>query len=137
MLELFTKKPIFQGNDEIHQLEWIYKILGTPTVDQWPSVVNLPWYELVKPKETNSSHLREFFKKSVACPSSVFMYRLTDVYRWLSPAGLDLAEQLLAYDPQKRISAIDAMRAPYFTDEEPPEARPVGYVPCLHRRLVH
>ena len=30
MLELFTKKPIFQGNDEIHQLDVIYKILGTP-----------------------------------------------------------------------------------------------------------
>ncbi|KAI0028471.1 kinase-like domain-containing protein [Vararia minispora EC-137] len=107
MLELFTKKPIFQGNDELHQLEFIFKILGTPTVEQWPSVVNLPWYELVKPKEFMPSHFRDFFKK------------------WLSPAGLDLAEQLLAYDPQKRISALDAMRTPYFLTEEPPEARPV------------
>ncbi|KAG0709671.1 kinase-like domain-containing protein [Suillus ampliporus] len=28
MLELFTKKPVFQGNDEIHQLDVIYRILG-------------------------------------------------------------------------------------------------------------
>ncbi len=34
MLELFTKKPVFQGNDEIHQLDVIYRILGTPTQDR-------------------------------------------------------------------------------------------------------
>jgi len=32
MLELFTKKPVFQGNDEIHQLDIIHKILSTPAV---------------------------------------------------------------------------------------------------------
>ncbi|KAF9510845.1 hypothetical protein BS47DRAFT_1395630 [Hydnum rufescens UP504] len=30
-LELFMKKPIFQGNDEIHQIESIYKLMGTPS----------------------------------------------------------------------------------------------------------
>ncbi|KAG0698362.1 Pkinase-domain-containing protein [Suillus ampliporus] len=38
MLELFTKKPVFQGNDEIHQL------------DRWSGLTALPWYELVKPR---------------------------------------------------------------------------------------
>ena len=68
MLELFTKKPIFQGNDEIHQLDVIYKILGTPTAERWPSVSSLPWYELVKPKEPAPNHFREYFKKSVFPP---------------------------------------------------------------------
>jgi len=63
MLELFTKKPIFQGADEIHQLDVIFKLLGTPTVENWPDVVNLPWYELVKPHQTIPCKFREAFQK--------------------------------------------------------------------------
>ena len=63
MLELFTKKPVFQGNDEIHQLDVIYKIIGTPTAERWPDVTNLPWYELVRPKEVIPNHFRELFQK--------------------------------------------------------------------------
>ena len=63
MLELFTKKPVFQGNDEIHQLEVIFKILGTPTPERWADVVNLPWYELVKPQHVIPNRFREAFQK--------------------------------------------------------------------------
>ena len=63
MLELFTKKPVFQGNDEIHQLDVIFKILGTPTLVRWPGVNSLPWYELVKPKDVIPNHFRELFQK--------------------------------------------------------------------------
>jgi len=48
--------------------------------------------------------------------------------RWMSPAALDLAERLLAYDPSQRVTAIQAMDAPYFTQEEPRAAPPVGLV---------
>ncbi|KAJ3553208.1 hypothetical protein NM688_g3741 [Phlebia brevispora] len=108
MLELFTKKPVFQGNDEIHQLDVIYRIIGTPTLERWPDVTNLPWYELIKPKDVIPNHFRELFQK------------------WLSPAGLDLAEQLLAYDPAKRATAAQALEAPYFTQEQPRAERPTG-----------
>lgn len=108
MLELFTKKPVFQGGDEVHQLEVIFKILGTPTPEHWPGVSNLPWYELVKPKTAIPNHFKELFCK------------------WLSPAGLHLAEQLLAYDPEKRVTAAQALEAPYFKDEDPPPAMPIG-----------
>ena len=63
MLELFCKKPVFQGNDEIHQLDVIYKVMGTPTPTEWPGLAELPWYELVKPKETIRDHFREYFSK--------------------------------------------------------------------------
>jgi CTD kinase subunit alpha len=107
MLELFTKKPVFQGNDELHQLEVIYRLLGTPTPDSWPGVTSLPWYELVKPKEFTQSHFRSAFQK------------------YLSPAALDLAEVLLAYDPLQRVTAASALHAPYFTTEKPPAELPV------------
>jgi CTD kinase subunit alpha len=60
-LELFTKRPIFQGNDEIHQLDVIFRITGTPNEENWPTVHELPWYELVKPKKALKSELREMF----------------------------------------------------------------------------
>lgn len=108
MLELYTKKPVFQGNDDISQLDSIYKVFGTPTPERWPGVADMPWYELVKPKEVIEDHFRVLFKK------------------WLSHAALDLAEQLLNYDPSKRITAAQALEAPYFTQEEPAPALPVG-----------
>lgn len=46
----------------------------------------------------------------------------------MSPAALDLAEQLLAYDPTERITALQAMDTPYFTQEYPTATPPVGYV---------
>jgi len=107
-LELFTKKPVFQGNDEIHQLDVLYKILGTPTPNDWPGLNEMPWYELVKPPQVLKNRFREFFHK------------------WLSPAGVDLAQSLLLYDPEKRITAADALQVPYFHTEEPQEELPVG-----------
>ncbi len=101
MLELFCGKPVFQGNDEIHQLEVIYAVMGTPDETKWPGVKELPWYELVKPKEEIVSRFREMFTK------------------WLSPAALDLAEGLLEYDTTKRMTAEQAMKTAYFTEEEP------------------
>ncbi|GJJ07429.1 hypothetical protein Clacol_001631 [Clathrus columnatus] len=106
MLELFTTKPIFQGNDEIHQLQVVYDTLGTPTTADWPNLADLPWYELIKPKKASKGGLRELFKK------------------WLSSAGLDLAERLLAYNPSKRVTAAQALDAPYFKMEEPSESMP-------------
>jgi CTD kinase subunit alpha len=61
MLELFIRKPVFQGNDEIHQLEVIFNMMGTPHMESWPGLGGLPWYELVKPKVEYSSRLVEMF----------------------------------------------------------------------------
>ncbi|TDL29746.1 Pkinase-domain-containing protein [Rickenella mellea] len=108
MLELFCKKPVFQGNDEIHQLDVIYKVMGTPTLKDWPGLVDMPWYELVKPRESIRSHFREYFKK------------------WMSSAGLDLAEQLLCFDPDQRITATRALETPYFTTEQPRPQLPIS-----------
>ena len=55
----------------------------------------------------------------------------------MSPAALDLAEQLLSYDPSQRVTALQAMSAPYFTKETPSASRPVGYVSLLLLFLIH
>ncbi|KAI5454265.1 kinase subunit of RNA polymerase II carboxy-terminal domain kinase I [Naganishia albida] len=101
MLELFVRKPVFQGNDEIHQLEAIYEIMGTPTEEEWPGLVSMPWYELVKPKEMVPSKFDEYFSKR------------------LNTAGTELAKGLLHYDPAKRLTADQALESPFFNSEEP------------------
>ena len=136
MLELFTKKPVFQGVDEINQLDVIFRLLGTPTTERWPGVADLPWYELVKPKEVIPNHFRSLFQKSVhavmACSRLQGGFaddRCVRACRWLSPAALDLAELLLAFDPARRVSAAQALEAPYFHDEQPPPDLPIR---CVH-----
>lgn len=62
-LELFARRPVFQGQDEIHQLDVIFKTTGTPSVSTWPTLLDLPWYELVKPKAVLVSCLRENYSK--------------------------------------------------------------------------
>ncbi|KAI8388913.1 kinase-like domain-containing protein [Radiomyces spectabilis] len=102
MLEFFTGKPIFNGTDEISQLERIYKTMGTPTVENWPTLSELPWFELLKPKHHYPSKFKEMYESL------------------LSPAALKLAELLLSMDPQKRPSAREALRSEYFTEEPLP-----------------
>ncbi|PVG04191.1 Pkinase-domain-containing protein [Serendipita vermifera] len=100
-LELFVKKAIFQGNDEIHQLEVIFRVMGTPSIEQWPNLPSLPWYELLKPTTVMDNIFQQSFK------------------RWLSQGALDLAERMLAFDPAQRITAANALLENYFTSEEP------------------
>jgi CTD kinase subunit alpha len=64
-LELFVKKPTFQGNDEIHQLEVIFRILGTPTEERWPALSSLPWYEIVKPASAMDNVFQQSFRRYV------------------------------------------------------------------------
>ncbi|XP_071829728.1 cyclin-dependent kinase 1-like [Apostichopus japonicus] len=94
--ELVTKKPLFHGDSEIDQLFRIFRTMATPTEDNWPGVTSLPDYKSSFPKWT---------KKSLA----------TSVAS-LDSQGLDLLEEMLIYNPAKRISAKQALKHPYFDD---------------------
>ncbi|KAF9104194.1 kinase subunit of RNA polymerase II carboxy-terminal domain kinase I [Mortierella sp. AM989] len=109
MVELFTRKPIFQGHNEITQLDNIWKVMGTPQKDSWPDISQLPWYELIKHvnSEARPSRFREMFGKI------------------MSPAALELAEALLSLNPDRRPTAVEALtKFTYFTEEEPAACTP-------------
>ncbi|KAK0144885.1 Cyclin-dependent kinase 13 [Merluccius polli] len=59
--ELFTKKPIFQANQELAQLELISRICGSPCPAAWPDVIKLPFFNTMKPKKQYRRRLREEF----------------------------------------------------------------------------
>lgn len=103
LIELYTKVATFQGTEEISQLYKIYDIMGTPSLEYWPEIENLPWFEMLKPQINRSS----VFERE---------------YRHLMTAdSFDLATKLLEIHPAKRISADEALSHPYFTNQPSPE----------------
>jgi len=94
--ELCLKIPIFQGDSDIDQLFKIFRILGTPNDKTWPDVKNLP-------------HFKETFPKWEPV-------KLKEVVNNLDENGLNLLSQLLAIDPNQRITAKQALQHPYFQD---------------------
>ena len=95
--EMVTGHPLFPGDSEIDEIFKIFRLLGTPNEVLWQGVSQLPDYKTNFPKWQPKS-LRE----AVPHPE-----RLND-------AGLDLVAQMLAYTPNQRIVAKDALEHPYF-----------------------
>ncbi|CAF5076778.1 unnamed protein product, partial [Rotaria sp. Silwood1] len=94
--EMYTKRPLFQGDSEIDQLFRIFRTLGTPTDETWPGVVSLPEFKSSFPRWKQSNDL-----------SSLLNDRMLD-------DALDLLLKMLVYDPIRRISAKQCLNHPYF-----------------------
>ncbi|OCH89511.1 Pkinase-domain-containing protein [Obba rivulosa] len=91
--------PLFPGDSEIDQIFKIFRVLGTPTEDNWPGVTQLPDYKSTFPHwaaQDLSSHV----------PS-------------LDENGIDLLKLMLTYDTAKRISAKRSLVHPYFAGFKP------------------
>ncbi|KAF2685259.1 Pkinase-domain-containing protein [Lentithecium fluviatile CBS 122367] len=102
LVEIFTKHAIFPGDGgEINQLDKIYNILGTPTVQDWPGIVEMQWFELLRPTERKHSTFAERYKERV------------------TPEAFDLLTAMFLFDPAKRPTASEVLDHPYFVTEQP------------------
>jgi cyclin-dependent kinase 8/11 len=113
--ELLVLRPLFKGDEvkgdnkkqvpfQREQLKKIIDILGTPTPEQWPDLVNMPEYNQLKTFRTQH-----------------YANQLPNWYKLIGPMaasqeGLKLLMSLLVYDPNKRISAVEALKHPYFQE---------------------
>ncbi|KAF2220540.1 kinase-like domain-containing protein [Elsinoe ampelina] len=102
LVEIFTKHAIFPGDGgEINQLDKIYNVLGTPSRNVWPGIVELQWYELLRPQQKLPSTFAEKYQDRV------------------TKEAFGLLEAMFQFDPELRPSANDVLEHPYFTVEEP------------------
>ena len=104
--ELMLRRPFVPGSSDIDQLGRIYQQLGTPTEETWPGHKNLPDY-------------MEF--------SRVPPPPLRDAFPSAPPEALDLLAKLTAFDPNRRVTAEEALKHPYFA--APPLATPFPELP--------
>ena len=94
--EMAKGSPLFPGDSEIDQLFRIFRTKGTPTETIWPGVNEIP-------------DMKDKFPKWVP-------QNLARIVSRLNEKGADLFSKMLIFSPSKRISALKALRHPYFAD---------------------
>lgn len=111
--ELLNSSPLFPGENDIEQLCCVLRVLGTPTQETWPEMVELPDYNKITFKDNPPIPLKEIVPDT-------------------SPQALDLLCKFLVYPSKQRCSAKQALLHPYlFT---PPLPSHHSELPIPHRR---
>ncbi|XP_042025140.1 cyclin-dependent kinase G-2-like isoform X1 [Salvia splendens] len=111
MAELLSKEPLFNGKTEVEQLDKIFRILGTPNETIWPGFSKLPGVKVNFVKHQYNLLRRKF-------PATSFTGSPV-----LSDTGFDLLNRLLTYDPDKRISAEEALNHEWFREVPLPKSK--------------
>jgi CTD kinase subunit alpha len=62
-VELFTRRAIFQGKTEINQLDVIYDVMGTPTMETWPTRNKTQWNDLLRPEDFRLGRFDDLYKE--------------------------------------------------------------------------
>lgn len=112
--ELLTLKPLFQGIEDksthnplqLDQLDKIFKVLGHPTPDKWPTLNNLPCWQTSRQRMQG--------------PKSEISMLHQVVHLQQKTAAYDLLSKMLEYDPCKRLTATQALEHEYFRCEPVP-----------------
>ncbi|CAF0968847.1 unnamed protein product [Rotaria sordida] len=95
MFEIITLRPLFPGSNELDQINKIHDVIGTPT----------------------STTLDKFQHRNSAVDFNFPPRRGTGIARHLTHCSadtIDLINHLCIYDPDHRMSAMQALQHPYF-----------------------
>ncbi|KAI5121191.1 hypothetical protein M0805_005992 [Coniferiporia weirii] len=135
LAELASLRPIFKGEEakmgskknipfQRDQLLKIFDVRGTPDLNEWPGLKNMPEYQSMKRLDRYSDKLYEWCQARVR-----------------SKEGYDLLRHLFAYDPDKRLTAREAMEHRWFQEEPKPTRNAFLTLSAAqmppHRRITH
>lgn len=106
LAELLLSAPLFPGKDYRHQLTLIFEVLGSPIGDDYKSIKSRRAREYIRSLP--------FYKKKP----------LENVVKSASPLALDLLSKMLTFDPEKRITVVEALKHPYLATYHVPKDEP-------------
>ncbi|CAN8070330.1 unnamed protein product [Agarophyton chilense] len=109
--EMLLRRPLFPGSDEFDQLRQITEFTGTPTPDS-----------IRKLRSQKTQHFLRTAPRQAAADILAIFPDATD------PQALPLIEGMLQFDPDKRLSAYDALMSDYFKEWRDP----LGFGPRPH-----
>ena len=96
--EMLNGAPLFPGSNDLHQVSKISEYLGSPTPENWPSIVDLPDYDKI------------IFESKAPLD-------LGSVFPDASKSEVQLLTKALRYD--QRATAESLLNSPYFTEYPP------------------
>ena len=105
--EMLMGKPLFPGNSTMNQLERVLEVTGRPTPEDIASMKS-PFAATMLDSLPTMRHKQ-----------------LNEMFPTASPEAVDLIRRCLQFNPDKRLSAYEALRHPYVGQfhneaEEPP-----------------
>lgn len=105
--EIVTGKPLFMGDDATEQLQLIVNTIGLPTIKEISALTEKPMKAMLhKMRRTAAEAEAEVDSESERMES---LAGFKD-----DPDALDLLKKMLTFDSDKRITATDALRHPFF-----------------------
>lgn len=97
--EMVTGKPLFTGKNDADQLTKIFKIKGTPNENYASALKEFPEWG------ANEGNFENYPEQDIK-----------NIVKNLDDEGIDLLQKFLQLEPEKRISAEEALKHPFFDD---------------------
>ncbi|KAG4423139.1 cyclin-dependent protein kinase [Cadophora malorum] len=125
--ELLSLRPIFKGEEakmdskktvpfQRNQMQKIVEIMGIPTKDKWPHLVNMPEYNqlstLSSSHSKSGSNLEKWYYATINAHGGT---SVPSSNASLGVEGYKLLSSLLEYDPERRLTAQQALQHPFFS----------------------
>jgi len=108
LAELILRRPLFPGKHNYDQLERIFAVLGTPSKEATDKIQNEKYRNYLR-------SLPQYERKP-----------FSEIFPQANVKAIDLVEQMLVLDPEKRITVDAALAHPYLAQLHDPDDEPIS-----------